>query len=500
MRVNNLLFAASSNKVEESLQKPRQGTQSSFKKIFDRASKRTTENITAPKTDKNEDSGRFAVVLNPKIRQVITQDNKSVKKGQGQTATEVLQEATQPALKEEEKISDFVLNLILSLLQNTKGQAGEFFKQILIKEENAFEHTIVKEMINTLNAIKTFDADVAGQEKNLVEIFNIVGQVSKNVSEEAGNGDWHLAKLVFESAEVLGLSTERSNSIDNKIGLKDNSFSMLENILLKNEKNDILPPEWRLINKEVAFLKKLVQVLSENSDHMVNHHSNMLNNLYENVTYDFEARDVKSTDNLQLYLGDLKEDISAQTNEETWLHTVEKLENKDPSDDRNEFLGKISSKFDANTLSKVEIRADENVFKALRASVIEQIAEKISLIHKQNLTTLTVSIKPEWLGNVVIELNRDLNGNITGNIIVSNPQVKEIVESSLSNLLTILKDQGINISQLNVSLGNSHSSQQFQSQQRFSQKQYSFAQTEDTMDTIEGLIYEISENVLNLRA
>ncbi|WP_238524574.1 flagellar hook-length control protein FliK [Caldicellulosiruptor hydrothermalis] len=144
---------------------------------------------------------------------------------------------------------------------------------------------------------------------------------------------------------------------------------------------------------------------------------------------------------------------------------------------------------------------DNKRIKELRMSIISQLADKISVINKQNLTTLQVSIKPEWLGSVVIELSKDSSGKIFGNLIVTTPQVKEIIEGSLSNLLTILKDQGINISQLNVSLGGNSTGQQYQEQQRFSQRRNLVVQgNEDSSRSIESLIYEMSESILNLRA
>lgn len=144
---------------------------------------------------------------------------------------------------------------------------------------------------------------------------------------------------------------------------------------------------------------------------------------------------------------------------------------------------------------------DDKRVKELRMFIISQLAEKVSMIHKQNLTTLQVSIKPEWLGSVVIELSKDSSGKIFGNLIVTSPQVKEIIEGSLGSLLTILKDQGINISQLNVSLGGNSTGQQYQEQQRFSQRRNLVVQgNEDSSRSIESLIYEMSEGILNLRA
>ncbi|BCS80465.1 flagellar hook-length control protein FliK [Anaerocellum diazotrophicum] len=150
-----------------------------------------------------------------------------------------------------------------------------------------------------------------------------------------------------------------------------------------------------------------------------------------------------------------------------------------------------------NTISS----QDDSKVKELRMSIISQLAQKISLVNKENLTTLQVNIKPEWLGSVVIELSKDSNGKIFGNLIVTTPHVKEIIEGSLNSLLTILKDQGINISQLNVSLGGNYTGQQNQEQQRFFQRRNLIVQgNEESTRSIESLIYEISESILNLKA
>ncbi|ADQ45368.1 Flagellar hook-length control protein-like, C-terminal domain [Caldicellulosiruptor kronotskyensis 2002] len=144
---------------------------------------------------------------------------------------------------------------------------------------------------------------------------------------------------------------------------------------------------------------------------------------------------------------------------------------------------------------------NDRIMKDLRMSIINQLAEKISVVSRQNLTTLQVSIKPEWLGSVVIELSKDSSGKIFGNFIVTTPHVKEIIEGSLNSLLTILKDQGINISQLNVSLGGNFTGQQNQEQQRFSQRRNLIVQgNEESIRSIESLIYEINESILNLKA
>jgi len=161
----------------------------------------------------------------------------------------------------------------------------------------------------------------------------------------------------------------------------------------------------------------------------------------------------------------------------------------------------FTTSFHFDNLVKVDdIAKAQKIDQSLRLSIINQIGAKMSIIHKESLTTLTVSLKPEWLGNVMIELNRDINGNINGSIYVNNPHVKEVVEGSLSNLLTILKDQGLNISQLNVSLSNNSNDQSFQNNQRFNQRDFYMTKEDDNERSIGSLIYEITESYLNLQA
>ena len=275
--------------------------------------------------------------------------------------------------------------------------------------------------------------------------------------------------------------------------IKSNDDSILEVLrkLFAEDKNEL--KGFNTENKEGILSKilKEIQNIIERSD--AQKLSNVLNTQNidtANKTLDFIEK-VSSDSSLrkEAFLKQLLQEKETNTNEE-------KIQTKPDVLDLRQHTFALENKMESIS----SFQDDKNI-REIRMSLINQLAEKISIVNKQNLTTLQVSIKPEWLGNVVIELSKDNSGKIFGNLIVSSPHVKEILEGSLNGLLTILKDQGLNISQLNVSLGGNFNGQQYQDHQRFSQRRnLVFQDSEDSSRSIESLIYELNESILNLRA
>ncbi|ADL43215.1 Flagellar hook-length control protein-like, C-terminal domain [Caldicellulosiruptor obsidiansis OB47] len=275
--------------------------------------------------------------------------------------------------------------------------------------------------------------------------------------------------------------------------IKSNDDSILEVLrkLFAEDKNEL--KGFNTENKEGILgkvLKEIQNVMERSDDQKLINVLNTQNIDTVNKTLDFIEK-VSSDNGLkkETFLKQLLQEKETNTNEE-------KIQTKPDVLDLRQHTFALENKMESIS----SFQDDKNI-REIRMSLINQLAEKISIVNKQNLTTLQVSIKPEWLGNVVIELSKDNSGKIFGNLIVSSPHVKEILEGSLNGLLTILKDQGINISQLNVSLGGNFNGQQYQDHQRFSQRRnLVFQDSEDSSRSIESLIYELNESILNLRA
>ncbi|ADQ05386.1 Flagellar hook-length control protein-like, C-terminal domain protein [Caldicellulosiruptor owensensis OL] len=275
--------------------------------------------------------------------------------------------------------------------------------------------------------------------------------------------------------------------------IKSNDDSILEVLrkLFAEDKNEL--KGFNTENKEGILgkiLKEIENIIESSDDQKLINVLNTQNTDTANETLDF-IKKVSSESGFkkEVFLQQLLQEKETNINEE-------KIQTKPDVLDLRQHAFMLENKMES-----ISSFQDDKSIREVRMSLINQLAEKVSIVNKQNLTTLQVNIKPEWLGNVVIELSKDNSGKIFGNLIVTSPQVKEIIEGSLSNLLTILKDQGINISQLNVSLSGNFNGQQYQDQQRFPQRRNFVVQgSEESSISIESLIYEMSESILNLRA
>jgi flagellar hook-length control protein FliK len=80
------------------------------------------------------------------------------------------------------------------------------------------------------------------------------------------------------------------------------------------------------------------------------------------------------------------------------------------------------------------------------------------------ISELKLTLRPESLGEVALSVKSD-NGVIAAQFVAADPRVKEILESSLSQLRIALAGQGLDISQLSVSVGG-EGNQSFEQQNR----------------------------------
>ncbi|MGE5371356.1 MAG: flagellar hook-length control protein FliK [Solirubrobacterales bacterium] len=106
--------------------------------------------------------------------------------------------------------------------------------------------------------------------------------------------------------------------------------------------------------------------------------------------------------------------------------------------------------------------------------IIRQIVDKAEVMTKGNRSTVTIDLKPDFLGKVQISLVVQ-DGVLTAKFSTDNQQVKQMLESQMFQLKTALDNSGIRLerTEVNVDLGGSDLSQQFQQFQQSSQYQSS---------------------------
>jgi len=87
------------------------------------------------------------------------------------------------------------------------------------------------------------------------------------------------------------------------------------------------------------------------------------------------------------------------------------------------------------------------------AEVIQQIVDQVKVDVTADSSEIKIRLKPEHLGEVTMKIVSQ-NGVIAAQFQAENQRVKEIIESQFSQLRNTLSAQGINVSQLSVSVGN----------------------------------------------
>jgi len=97
---------------------------------------------------------------------------------------------------------------------------------------------------------------------------------------------------------------------------------------------------------------------------------------------------------------------------------------------------------------------DEKLVKATSDNLIKKMVEKIKVTNKNNVSELYVDLKPDFIGKVSIRIFSD-NGRVEAKIFTDNSYIKNLVESNLNQLKEALINQGINITNLSVSMGSS---------------------------------------------
>ena len=105
----------------------------------------------------------------------------------------------------------------------------------------------------------------------------------------------------------------------------------------------------------------------------------------------------------------------------------------------------------------------QNIGNRIRTEILERVHARTSFATEteNEYREIRLQLIPERLGKIVIRVSQD-NDVVSAHIQTNTPAAKEIIESELSQLKEELTNQGINIEELNVSVGRERSGFNFQ--------------------------------------
>ena len=168
-----------------------------------------------------------------------------------------------------------------------------------------------------------------------------------------------------------------------------------------------------------------------------------------------------------------------QFNEEAVLRTdTQSTDGNTESGEESSLFG--SAEVDVNIENNVEVDAsfsaqyvENSTINSVASSRVEairftnpqevtsQIIERVKVDIKPGVSEIRMNLKPESLGEVSLRIASE-NGVVTAHFVAENQKVKEIIENNFNQLQDALSEQGVNITELSVSVSNGDSERQMQ--------------------------------------
>ncbi len=98
------------------------------------------------------------------------------------------------------------------------------------------------------------------------------------------------------------------------------------------------------------------------------------------------------------------------------------------------------------------LKSIQQTVNSQKYDLFNQIVERAKMVLKDAQTEMEMTLKPESLGKLTLKLVSE-NGTVVANITTESYQVKQTIESNMAQLQNSLKEQGLNIGQFNVNVG-----------------------------------------------
>ena len=296
-----------------------------------------------------------------------------------------------------------------------------------IKDESESVIKVGPQLVET-EKIKLNMKDVENKFKEIVE--NKVVELEENLGQNQEQALFNLERL----EKMLNEKIEKNNNISKM----DVSVKRID----KSEIEEVFDNESLKIKDVLKNGKKDIQDVEEGSltESVVNNAGNKEKNLPEGSMdkKEFEGKEGNKEDKFK-------------------MRDVNKKES-------NSFLERIMEDTDVKIEDNFNIKEVNNIQKfenldVERMDILDQVTEKLEVSLFDNKSEMVIKLKPNDLGKVTVKISIE-NGVMNAKFLADSIKVKETLESSLNNLKESLKDQGLQVQNLSVSVDSGRSQNQ----------------------------------------
>lgn len=397
------------------------------------------ENIQENKTDKKHK----------------TQDTKNKE----QNTNEIQKDNTETVKQEDKKTLDEIKAKNVKEFSEETAQgtntkvlsSNEVIQEAVSKINNLIETSLDGQLnLEDVEALKNALEEIQAQINNN-EL--VVSEETKQALKDVLN------RLLTQNPEDLAVSELQKDLKQLSQDIKAGAFKPDSQIKLEEENSNP--------NRALELDVQEVQTNKENKtkETLNDKNSNTINTSQSSVNVSSQVKEVQPTqedkvDIEQQMLDDMNVQIdevsSSQTssnsnnqNYTTAQDEVIKLQIQNADNDSNTPVTFTFDKTIKNTNPNSQIRL-EGVTKELNANdILNQIGSKFEQLKDGSSTKITMTLRPNDLGRVTIELLSTANG-ITTNIIAQNSQVKELLDKNIDILKQQLAQQGVNVQNVQV--------------------------------------------------
>ncbi|WP_425449189.1 flagellar hook-length control protein FliK [Dethiothermospora halolimnae] len=313
---------------------------------------------------------------------------------------------------------------------------------------------------------------------NMEEILKQIKETSESIDKTDSSES--KGKLMIK---LQSISKELQNILSR---LKDNNkdFDMSKvTDLFEKIKDSLNNSKALVLNSSIksSDVEKLIKAVDDIQKKMATTHVKFVDikpkeeitNVSKNVVYNAQAEKLQ----------DKKDKVANETNDKKINEQISKDGTKVIEKGQDGLL-ENSKNFDNNNLNSETITRGYDNLKTIEKSgqfekvieesniknnlekyeVIKQISDKIKVDFNKDNPEIKIRLKPNFLGEVSLKMELD-KGNIIAKAFVEDGNIKQLIESNLDQLKTTLKEQGIEISEFDVSVGkddtSDHRGQQF---------------------------------------
>jgi len=358
-------------------------------------------------------------------------------------------------------------------------------------------------------------------------------QTDTNDKKEVSDIKDKVQKVIEKISDELGVSVEQIQNVLQQLNINiqdltepNNLLSFMQKLMNVDNSLDLLSIEG--IKNMFETVKNAVEDLVKFQKNITVENSNIQTE--ELVAADDISKSIAGAVNEENFVSaeeDIKTDIHTENNTVSTQTTAINTENNtlfmgQMHQQNNPQQNMANNNFNQNNdfISGIQNNTQKEIFKAFTevinrtqanknvdtAEIIKQIVERLKTDFTSEVTQIKVTLKPEYLGDISLKIASQ-DGVITAQFTAQNQRVKEIIEANFNQLKDTLNEQGIEVSQISVNIGNEESgnSEQSNFEQRKSStrindiinnsiKDVNFGETEEIKYVDEGQVLSANVN------